>query len=96
MKLYIVNRVDRPDARHVARERGGKLYYVHPDLRNVKTYHGMSMQDATPLEDFGVLYAVRNGKITAEQLTFSGATYSDGKPRQWQGEKFFTIEGLDP
>lgn len=46
------------------------------------------LSEATLVSDFGVELSVElsltNGKISTEQVRPSVATYSDGKPRQWQ------------
>jgi hypothetical protein len=104
--FYIVNAFDRPCERLIARkvtdqETGYELLeYLHPDLRN----HGRMAFDETeavPVEDFGVeVELVKNPKgdwllIGTPNMKASKATYSDGRPRRWQGNYAFAIH-LNP
>jgi hypothetical protein len=93
MKLRIVNSMDRPCPRLVAEERAdGLLYYIHPDIRDNKSYHGMSAAEATPLEHFGFEVEVHPGFILCVQVRKSTATYPSGASREWQGNSYFTID----
>ena len=92
MKLFIVNDFDRPDERHIAEQRpDGKFYYVHPDLRDIKDYWGMTPDRPTPLEDFGIRTISRLGVLTGALTDRSIATYRDGRPRKWQGSSPFSF-----
>ena len=91
-QLFIVNDFDRPQAKHIARQgRHGKFFYVHPLLRNVKQFHGMTPTDPTPVSDFGISLEIRDGAIYGKLDRESVATYRDGKPRKWQCESEFKI-----
>jgi hypothetical protein len=90
ISLFIVNDFDRPDHKHLTiRKEDGLLYYVHPEMEKWK---GMSVDRATPLEDFGVTCHVElgilHGILTDES---SRATYRDGRPRRWQGPERFSF-----
>ena len=92
--FYIVNRYDRPSEEHVAERRAdGKFYYVHPSLRRDKRYHGMTPDDPTPLEAFGMLVDVKAGILAVAMCGDlpHTATYPDGRKRHWQGRPVFTI-----
>lgn len=89
-EFYIVNDFDRPDERYIAQRReNGKFYYVHPSLIGDKRYHGMTPDRPTPIEDFGIVVEIGGGFFRGRVINSSGATYRDGRPRQWQGEKQF-------
>lgn len=99
--FYIVNQFDRPDERHVAQEIEGKLYYIHPELAGESQYWGMSMEEATPLEAFGLsCFHAATGMGTCKQIEWlrcslerpRSATYPDGKLRHWQGASEFRID----
>lgn len=91
--FYVVNTYDRPSEEHIAQKRAdGKFYYVHPRLKNVKQYWGMTPENPTPIEAFGIRIALMDGMLygatdpSARSVT---ASYSDGSPRKWQGAKSF-------
>lgn len=43
------------------------------------------LEDATKIEDFGVVIRAENGEYWTERRGDSRATYTDGEPRKWQG-----------
>lgn len=91
-RLFIVNSFDRPDPRHVAEMRAdGKLYYIHPELKDEKKFHGMSPDHATPLEDFGIKVEFIGNCLEGSKTEKSKAKYSNGTPREWQGQTKFSI-----
>lgn len=69
----------------------GKLYYIHPELKHIKHYHGMPADLATPLEDFGIKVEFIGNCLEGSKTEKSKAKYSDGKPREWQGQTKFSI-----
>ena len=97
-RFYIVNRIDRPCETLIA-EKGadGKLYYIHPCLRESKCYHGMSADGATPLEHFNITVSLST--VMVDTPYFQGelhrgtliAKYPDGRPRKWQGSNHFSF-----
>lgn len=90
--FYIVNTFDRPYPNHVAQCRDGKLYYIHPELRDNKLYKGMDAGEATRVANFGVVLRQTEQGLHGSLEFPSTATYSDGRPRQWQGPKEWFIE----
>lgn len=89
LPLFVVNTFDRPDQRHITiRKADGLLYYLHPELEQWK---GMSVTTATPLEDFGVACHVELGILHGIAGGESTATYTDGRPRKWQGAERFSF-----
>lgn len=96
-KLYIVNDFDRPDERHIAAMReDGKLYYIHPYLRDVECYKGMSAKEATPVINFGIDLSIADNLLHGVESQKSIAQYSDGRTRRWQGDKEFWVELARP
>ena len=90
--FFIVNDFDRPDEERIAQRRAdGKFYYIHPTLREVKRYWGMTPANPTPLESFGISIALIDGKFRGCHDTESTATYRDGRHRRWQGEHLFSF-----
>ena len=90
-QFFIVNQVDRPCERLIAERRGDKLFYVHPELAGKKEYHGMSMNDAVDVQDFGFELVVEGNELRGTQVYDSRAIYPDGKGRRWQGSQQFSI-----
>lgn len=88
-ELYIVNDMDRPSEDHIAEERDGLLYYVHPRLARDWAGQGMSKERATHVASFGIALTREAFLLSGEKLFPSVATYSDGKPREWQGSPEF-------
>lgn len=95
-QLFIVNQYDRPDERNLAELRNGKYWYVHPELSGMKYFFGMTHENATPVEAFGIEITrdkdrgVIIGKLTGE----TRANYRrDGSPRRWQGAYNFEFSG---
>lgn len=89
--FYIVNSFDRPWPRHIAQARDGKLYYIHSDLRDEKQFHGMRMDEAVPIVDFGVTLSIEDRFLVGIQTAPSRAHYSDGRVREWQGNGKFRL-----
>jgi len=90
--FFIVNDFDRPDEERIAQQRAdGKFYYIHPTLRKVKRYWGMTPENPTPLESFGISIALIGGEFRGCHNNESTATYRDGRPRRWQGEGLFSF-----
>jgi hypothetical protein len=88
--LYIVNVFDCPSEEHLAEKRSnGKFYYVHPSLRKEKRYHGMTPENPTPVEDFGLIVERSGGRVAGVLAGESRAVYRDGRPRKWQGRESF-------
>jgi len=90
--FYIVNTYDRPSEDYIAEKRSdGKFYYVHPRLKNVKMYWGMTPEQPTPIEDFGIRVAQLDGMLygARDPEMPKTAAYSDGRPRKWQGAGIF-------
>lgn len=72
--FFIVNDFDRPDEERIAERReDGKFYYIHPNLRNIKRYRGMTPTNPTPLEDFGIWMEIRDGKFRGKLVDPSQA-----------------------
>jgi hypothetical protein len=93
-RYFIVNDVDKPQMSLVAyRNNEGLLNYVD---RSKKSYDGMSIDRATPMEDFGftVLEDLRQGTVLFVQTRESSAKYRDGKAREWQD--FYRFELVMP
>lgn len=95
MEYYIVNEIDRPCERLVTVERDGLLYYIHPDLVHHKG--GMSKEQATRVEDFGITVRESGRCAFFTQTKKSRVLYSEGGVREWQGSESFIIivHGLD-
>jgi hypothetical protein len=96
--LFIINDADCPEAACIARKssKNGKFYYIHPKLRAIKDYYGMTPTRPTPIKDFGVRMVIEANPEGGSTLKFtvdqaSTATYRDGKPRRWQGTTSFSI-----
>ena len=90
--FFVVNTYDRPSEEHIAQKRAdGKFYYVHPRLKNVKLYWGMTPENPTPIEAFGLRIALMDGMLygATDPRLPKTAAYSDGRPRKWQGAKSF-------
>jgi hypothetical protein len=75
----------------IAECRDGTLYYIHAELRDKKEFHGMGMDEAVPVEDFGFLLTIENGALHGTQIYDSRAIYPDGRGRRWQGKSAFVI-----
>jgi hypothetical protein len=89
-----VNTTDRPSEEHLAERRAdGKFYYVHPKLRDVKMHWGMKPINPTPVESFGMMVDVKAGILVGarDETAEVTATYSDGRPRRWQGSRMFAF-----
>lgn len=96
-QLYILDDHDQPCAKLlVHRMSDGTFRYCHPQMRNVKQYHGMTPTSPTPIQDFGVYIKYEKGTIYGELQQPSIATYRDGKPRRWQGEQSFQFNYIKP
>ena len=90
--FFIVNDFDRPDEERIAGKGvDGKFYYIHPVLRMVTAYWGMTPENPTPLELFGISIAVIGGEFRGCYNNESTATYPDGSPRRWQGQSLFSF-----
>lgn len=98
MNLFIVNRTDRPCERLIAEQVGDRLYYINPELREQWKDRPMSMDDATPVEDFGVICDAKAGILAGVKHPdiIPSAKYSDGRPRKWQGSSMFTFKYPGP
>lgn len=91
-RFYIVNDFERPAEKFVTElADDGKLYYIHPELRVKWSGKGLSAEEATSLEDFGIHTTIKDGVIHGQFLTESIAGYRDGKPRRWQGDLRFSF-----
>jgi len=91
-ELFIVNVYDRPSEGFIAERRAdGKFYYVHPDLRREKRYWGMEPENPTPLKRFGIEVEIKEGKLNGKKVAKSGAEYTDGRRRLWQGSPVFSF-----
>lgn len=90
-QFFIVNAFDRPCERLIAQLKDGKLYYIHPELVDNKSYHGMSTVDAVPVEDFGIQLRIENGTLHGIHIFDSRAIYPDGRGRRWQGSSQFSV-----
>jgi hypothetical protein len=96
MKYYIVNSFDRPYERLVAAEHEGKLYYLQRQVEpSLKRHDGMSMSEATPIEDFGFKVTEEEEGVRFEQVRESSAKYHDMSVRPWQGVASFWHPPLD-
>lgn len=90
--LFVVNVYDRPSEKFIAEKRAdGKFYYVHPDLMNDRYYWGMTPENPTPLEQFGIATEIREGQLHGWKVKHSEAIYTDGRRRLWQGEPEFSF-----
>jgi len=89
MDYYIVNHCDRPYPRHVTVAEGDNLRYLHPSLKTFPTMQ--KRPGSTSMKDFGFEVEEINGGIIFTQVRPSIATYPDGRPRKWQGEKRFIL-----
>ena len=88
--FYIVGDIDRPEPRHVAMLRDGKLHYVHPELSK---WGGMGLRDeSTSMQDFGFTVTEAGGFVTFVLNNKCVAKYRDGESRIWQGSTNFTID----
>lgn len=85
--LYIVNEVDRPDARHVA-------YRISPRRLRYTEIEWQPMaltKRSTPLADFGFTFREIPMGLLCCQTEKSRAKYPDGKTRPWQGDPVFIV-----
>lgn len=91
-RFFIVNDWDRPEERLIVECRGERYYYIHPDYE--KSFkHGMTSNEATAVEDFGVSIEIdTNGVIHGEVVKKSVARYPDGISRRWQGSSEFSFQ----
>ena len=91
--FYIVNDVDRPDARHVVQvvnETTRECEYLHEDLRDWGTM--VLPDDAATLADFGFRVKIVGNTAKFRKCLGSVAKYKDGKSRPWQGENYFELK----
>lgn len=88
--FYILNDVDRPDARHVIQIVDDHAEYLHEDLRDWGDLR-LPNESSSDLELFGFDVAIVGGFAHFTQVKESSATYQDGKPRKWQGNKEFIL-----
>ena len=89
--FYIVNDVDRPEARHVVQATGDgrECEYLHEELRDWGT---MTLsEDAATLADFGFRVKIEHGQAHFRKYLGSFAKYKDGRTRLWQGESYFVL-----
>ncbi len=93
-KLFIVNQFDRPCERLIAEQVGDELFYINPELREEWQHWPMRMDEATPLEAFGLTIHIENGVLEGVLHPHlpRTATYPDGKPRSWQGSSNFSFK----
>lgn len=92
-QVGIVNEFDRPYERLIAEVRGESCYYIHPSMQDRWKDVPMRLDDFTPLDHFGVLVKIGDGKFSGEHLPeMSSAHYQDGKPRRWQGSSQFSFD----
>ena len=90
MKLFITNTFDKPCERLIAELRqDGMLYYVNPLMLPEWEGMGLSANDSTPLEAFGLEMEVSEGNLIGRLVRPSTALYGDGRPRRWQGSPKF-------
>ena len=96
-RFYIINEVDRPYARHVCELVNEGLCYMSRSTNpSMASYDGMSVRpDSTPVEDFGFTIEDHGDQIAFTKTSDSKATYKDGKPRDWQGERYFTLDAVN-
>lgn len=90
--FYIVNTFDRPYERLIAEARKGMLFYVHPEMQAEWKDVPMSMDEATPLEDFGIEVTINEGVFHGDWNKRSTATYPNGRRRFWQGHPQFSFD----
>lgn len=93
-KYAIVNTIDCPQPRLVTQVIDGKHYYMMRSVKGeeyLKQYDGMTPDRPTFLEDFGFKIDEKGSYVWFEQTEPSKATYEDGKPREWQDIKLFTL-----
>jgi hypothetical protein len=86
----IVNTFDKPCERLIAELReDGLLYYIHPDMLPEWESMGLSANESTSLEAFGLEVEVSEGNLIGRLTGPSTAQYKDGRPRRWQGSSEF-------
>ena len=85
-KYVIINDCDRPEPRMVCQWVPGVGYCYLDRSRTLPSHDGMSGEEATRIEDFGLSWADNADGTVSFYATGqpSTATYRDGKPRQWQ------------
>jgi hypothetical protein len=89
-RFYIVNSFDAPIPRLIAEKVGDQLFYIHPELREKWKNQGLTLHsEATPIENFGIHFAIKDGMFHGQFLSESTATYPDGRRRVWQGDPNF-------
>ena len=92
-EFYILNDHDRPEAEMlVYRKTNGCFRYAHPKHRRNKLYQNMTSRSATPVENFGIEISIVGDRVTGAVTSQSIATYSDGRPRKWQGHESFSFQ----
>ena len=92
-RYRIVNTFDRPCEELIAELRDdGKLYYVNPKFEGRAEFLGMSADESTPVEDFGLTLTMDDdGLLRGKVVRASVATYEDERPRMWRGSQSFSF-----
>lgn len=92
----IVDDADQPSRRQVCQKVGSVFYYSLRYIR--KELKGYALKPKRPvfLEDFGFEITDHGEEFYFEIVGPGFATYADGRPREWQGEKTFFLPKLGP
>jgi len=92
-RYRIVNAFDRPCEELITELRDdGKLYYVNPKFGARKSFGGMSADESTPVEDFGLTLTLDDdGLLSGKVARKSSVTYANGRPRMWRGSESFSF-----
>ena len=95
-RFVIINTTDAPEPNNVAEwiEGVGYCYMVRGGKRHShkKNFDGMQPgRETTPLDAFGIAACVRENDAVFSTVVLSTATYTDGKPRRWQGRDDFCL-----
>lgn len=89
-EFYIMDDFDKPFSERVTQKiKPNVARYIHPKNRHWQEL--IIFDEATSLEKFGVDVVVKDDTAYFKQERPSQATYRNGEPRDWQGEKEFSL-----
>ena len=99
--FIIANEFDRPCSKLVAVIIGQAENETVVDVQYIpRDTHQLDFQAVTKrmtfVEDFGIELEFSNGEVSAVKVGPSKATYSNGKPREWQDTTTETSIALKP
>lgn len=95
--LVIVNELDRPCVQLIAHiKANGRVGYLNNDVKSRISGDYDAERTMTTLEQFGFDFNYNQDLKDFEYFKSkeSTATYSDGRPRKWQGKEKFTLSEI--